>query len=81
MYGCLCCRYNDAVATLNRQLQARVQGNSDRVLWTHCDYDSMFLSGDRQHLREDRLPDGVHPNAEAWELLATCLDSVIAVID
>ena len=60
------------------QLKARAITASEQVHWVECGYDALFLTKDGRRLREDRLPDGVHPNAAAWEALAACLDSVLA---
>ena len=71
------CRYSEAAADLNSQLRARVTNTSQRLHWTECGYDAIFLEKGRKQLRGDRLPDGVHPNAAAWEELAACLGAAL----
>ena len=65
---------------MNGQLRARLSDTATggRVHWADCDYDALFLTADRMHLRADRLPDGLHPNAAAWDALAVCLDGALA---
>jgi len=46
------------------------------VQWVTCSYESILTTAGGGSIRQDLLPDGIHPTASAWDALATaCLDA------
>ena len=71
-------RYSTAVKRVNGIVSAELE-HQRRVQWTKCSYESMLLTADGNTVRQDLLPDGIHPSAPAWDALATaCLDAPLA---
>ena len=71
-------RYSTAVQRVNGIVRAELE-QQRHVQWATCSYESILTTADGGSIREDLLPDGVHPTAPAWDALATaCLDAPLA---
>ena len=74
----LLCRYSNATQQVNAIATAAL-ARARRVRVADCDYEALLLTPDRRSVQPEAVPDGIHPSAQAWDVLATaCLDADLA---